>query len=88
MDDRHTVDDDYITAFHAFFAEDASENFDFIEELGVGVFFGGTGHWGLPDNGDIVPIACVDVAIDTIVGCGDFAIREPGPLVFGLTQSS
>jgi hypothetical protein len=86
--DRPTVDEDYIAAFHAFFSENAGEDFDFIEELGVSVSFGGAGHGGFPDNCDIVAVACVDVAIDTVVGCGDLAIREPGPLVSGLTQSS
>lgn len=41
--------------------------------------FCGAGHGGLPYDGDIIAIAGQDVAIDTIVCCGDLAVGEPGP---------
>lgn len=80
-----TVDDDHVTALDALLSQDACENFDFIEKLGIGVFLGGVCHGGFPDDGDIVSMAGLDVAIDAIVCCGDVSIWEPGPGLVGAT---
>lgn len=52
-----TVDDNNIAALDPLFSQDTGEDFDFIEQLGVGVFLGCVGDGGLPDDGDILAMA-------------------------------
>ena len=79
--ERRTVDDDDIAFADALFAEHTGEDFNFVEELGVGVCLDSVCDGRVPYYGRVVAVAGEDVAVDAVVGCGDLAIGEPGPMV-------
>lgn len=76
-----TVDDHHISLAHPLLPQHARKHLHLIQQLPVGVFLCGVRHWRLPDNGDIVAETIVDVAVHTVVGGGDLAVREPRPMV-------
>lgn len=75
-----TVYDDDVASPHALFAEYTGQHLDFVEQLAVRVFLGRVRDGRLPNNSDVVAAAGGDMAIHAVVGGGDLAIREPGPM--------
>ena len=75
-----TVDDHDIALSHALLAKDPGQDLDFVQELAIRVFLGGMSDGRLPDDGDVVPAAIGDMAIDAVVAGGDLAVREPRPM--------
>jgi hypothetical protein len=70
-----------------FLPQHPGQNFDLIIKLPICQLGFLARHWRLPYDGNIVTIAILDMAVDTVVRSRDLTVREPAPVLMAHTTS-
>lgn len=81
----HTVDNHNIALLNPLLPQHPGQHLHLIQQLLVGVLLLRARHRRLPDNCSRIPVPVVHMPIDAVVGRGDFAVGEPGPVLVGIS---
>lgn len=80
---QHTVDNNNIPPPNPLLAQHPRQHLDLVQQPRIGKRLLGSRDRRVPDNRGAVAMPIAHMAVDAVVGGGNLAVREPGPVVVG-----